>query len=90
MRPPRLPVAPATTMVEAFMIPILEKGQRRCKVAQIRVGGNEASRHGSSSGSRDETAHSRWTGSWFSRAQAEGRSLYDIETYPALRGANRC
>ena len=32
MRPPRLPVAPATTMVESFMIRILEKGQRRCKV----------------------------------------------------------
>src|SRR5208337_1848615 len=32
MRPPRLPVAPATTMVESFMIPILQKGERRCKV----------------------------------------------------------
>jgi hypothetical protein len=31
MRPPRSPVAPATTMVEAFMIPILAKGQRRCR-----------------------------------------------------------
>ena len=32
MRPPRLPVAPATTMVPSFMIPILEKRQRRSKV----------------------------------------------------------
>src|ERR1035441_1358157 len=32
MRPQRLPVAPATTMVEPFMISILEKGERRCKV----------------------------------------------------------
>jgi hypothetical protein len=32
MRPPRLPVASATTMAESFMIPILERGWRRCKV----------------------------------------------------------
>jgi hypothetical protein len=40
MRPPRLPVAPATTIVAPFMIPILEKRHRRCKMAQIRVGGD--------------------------------------------------
>jgi len=39
MRPPRLPVAPATTMVESFMIPILEKGQRRCKVGAMFIAG---------------------------------------------------
>jgi hypothetical protein len=39
MRPPRLPVAPATTMVESFMIAILQKGQRRCKVGADPSGG---------------------------------------------------
>ena len=39
MRPPRLPVAPATTMVGAFMIPILEKGQGRCKAGADPGGG---------------------------------------------------
>jgi hypothetical protein len=34
MRPPRLPVAPATTMVPSFMIPILEKGQHRSKAGR--------------------------------------------------------
>ena len=32
MRPPRLPVAPATTMFPSLMIPTLEKRQRRSKV----------------------------------------------------------
>jgi len=40
MRPPRLPVAPATTMVESFTIPILEKGKRRCKVGADLGGGS--------------------------------------------------
>ena len=92
MRPPRLPVAPATTMVPSFMIPILEKRQRRSKVAMTPppLWRCEAPRHGSNSGWREKTAHLKRTGSWFSRAQAEGRSLYDIETYPALREANGC
>src|ERR1035441_1186585 len=92
MRPPRSPFAPATTMVPSFMIPILEKRQRRSKVAMTPppLWRCEAPRHGSNSGWREKTAHLKRTGSWFSRAQAEGRSLYDIETYPALREANGC
>src|SRR5208283_2351686 len=40
MRPPRMPVAPATTMVDSFIIPILERGQHGCEVGADPSGGD--------------------------------------------------